>query len=104
MYGKRRPLAIVWYQLHVSGGFIFKFTGGVVTTPLGKLCKKGLAGRVFPQVLILRQLNFNNCKNIMTKMICGGLGRRKRSGRSENDGLKGKKINKSNIYIQEQTK
>ena len=25
MYGKRRPLAILWYQLNVSGGF--KFTG-----------------------------------------------------------------------------
>ena len=23
MYGKRRPLAILWYQLHVSGGFHF---------------------------------------------------------------------------------
>ena len=32
MYGKRRPLAILWYQLHVAGGFIFKFTGGEVTT------------------------------------------------------------------------
>ena len=28
MYGKKRPLAILWYQLNVSGGFIFKFTGG----------------------------------------------------------------------------
>ena len=28
MYGKRRPLAIVWYQFHVSWDFIFKFTRG----------------------------------------------------------------------------
>ena len=34
MYGKCRPLAILWYQLHVSGGFIFKFTGVVTTPPL----------------------------------------------------------------------
>ena len=39
MYGKWRPLAILWYQLHVSGDFIFKFTRG-------KVCyKKGLVGR-----------------------------------------------------------
>ena len=45
MYGKRRPLAILWYQLHVWG-FIYKFTG-VVTTPLGKLCSiKGLVDEV----------------------------------------------------------
>ena len=25
MYGKKRPLAILWYQLDVSGGWIFKF-------------------------------------------------------------------------------
>ena len=28
-YGKR-PLAVLWYQLHVSAGFIFKFIGGGV--------------------------------------------------------------------------
>ena len=39
MYGKWRPLAILWYQLHLSGDFIFKFTRG-------KVCyKKGLVGR-----------------------------------------------------------
>ena len=24
MYGKRRPIAILWYKLHVSGGFHFQ--------------------------------------------------------------------------------
>ena len=28
MYGKKRPLAILCYQLHIYGGFNFKFTGG----------------------------------------------------------------------------
>ena len=42
MYGKRSPLAILWYQLH-AWGLIFKFTGGVVTTPLVMLvnCDEG---------------------------------------------------------------
>ena len=48
MYGKRRPLAKLWYQLHiryVAGGFIFKFTGGGIITPLGKTCYKKRLGR-----------------------------------------------------------
>ena len=28
IYGKKRPLAILWYQLDVSGELIFKFIGG----------------------------------------------------------------------------
>ena len=45
IYGKRRPLAILWYQLHVSGEFIFKVIGGG-NQPLGKMCyKKGLVRR-----------------------------------------------------------
>ena len=31
MYGKKRPVAIVWYQLYVSGCFMFKFRRVVVT-------------------------------------------------------------------------
>ena len=46
MYGKRSPLAILWYQLH-AWGFILKLTGGGNHTlgHVGKLCyKKGLVG------------------------------------------------------------
>ena len=42
MYGKRRPLAILWYQLHVSGGFHFQVhRGGYVR----RVTKKGLVRR-----------------------------------------------------------
>ena len=36
MYGKRRPLATLWYHC-MYRGFIFKFTGGGNHPPLGKL-------------------------------------------------------------------
>ena len=43
MYEKRRPLAILWYQLNVSGGSVFKFTGG--GNPLGKPCYRKRLGK-----------------------------------------------------------
>ena len=45
MYGKKRHLAILWYQLDVSGGFIFKFTGGMVTPLVRRVTKEGLVKR-----------------------------------------------------------
>ena len=45
MYGKKGPLHILWDQLYVWGGFIFKFTGGGNQPPLGKLCYKERLGR-----------------------------------------------------------
>ena len=43
MYGKKKPLAILWFQLDVSGGFHFQVHRWVATTTLGKTCyKKGL--------------------------------------------------------------
>ena len=44
MYGKRRPLAILWHQLHVSGDVIFKFAGGG-NHPLVKCVTKKRLGR-----------------------------------------------------------
>ena len=46
MYGKKRHLDILWYQLDVSGGFIFKlFTRGWYTPPWVRRYKKSLVRR-----------------------------------------------------------
>ena len=45
MYGKWRPLAILWYQLHVSGGFHFQVHRGSGNHPLGKTCYKKRLGK-----------------------------------------------------------
>ena len=39
MYKEKRPIAILWYQLDVSEGLVFKFIGGS-NHSLGKLCYK----------------------------------------------------------------
>ena len=44
MFGKRRPKALLWYQLDVWG-LVFKFTGGC-SNPLGKLCYRQRHGLV----------------------------------------------------------
>ena len=44
---KKRPISYtIWYQLDVSGGSFFKFTG-VITTPVNRATEKGLVRRGF---------------------------------------------------------
>ena len=45
MCGKKRPLAVLWYQLYVSGVFIFKFTG-IGDHPIRKTCNNKNGGLV----------------------------------------------------------
>ena len=44
IYSKRRPIAILWYQLH-AWGVSLSSSQGVITIPLVNCVKKGLVGR-----------------------------------------------------------
>ena len=45
IYGKRRPLAILWYQLHVSEGFHFQVHREGGNHPLGNCVTKKVKWR-----------------------------------------------------------
>ena len=67
MYGKKRPIAIRWYQLDISGGSVLKITRGG-NHPLGKPCYgKRLSLASFNR-LTIRNL-FQNGANDMSKML-----------------------------------
>ena len=43
---KRRPIAILWYQLDILGGSVFKFTGGGNHPLLSKPCYRKRLGKI----------------------------------------------------------
>ena len=54
MYGNRRPLAILRYQLDVSGGFHFQVHRGDGNhPPLGKTCYKKRLGKTRVIIIII---------------------------------------------------